>query len=1398
MLESEAIQIVTCALSSALSLCVCTRQYSSHNTGDDGRMAASVIPSFKESSDVDVFLELMTSYFFLNKTKDEGKIHALVMGLGQETYTILRDLLSPRLPTDVSFTEAAKVLRDHYRRPRNKMQERASFREMRRTQGMRVHDFMAQLRGKAAHCAFGAQLEENLLEQFRIGVHSRQVEARLLQLSSQDQVSLDKVLAAALDVEVQGLVEEKPSVVQQVSAGHARGKERSSMAQFGHARGKEQGNPKEGKYGEMQCYRCLRRGHAASSPMCSAKGKMCRSCGLRDHFAGSKFCKASAPKLAHKGPRAVLEKAGARATDKPAAANHRGTGDHAAEDGGQSALEGGGQPRALDQPSQNVDTDELFRVQRSGQKDPPMCTVKVAGESIDMIVDTGACVNIIDSRAYSRLVDKVQLSSCREKQLFAFGSEGNLPMMGMFEGEVTFDNCSTVADFYVFEGEAECLLSYSTAKSLGLLSVHAQVYAVTDVADSKLEKCDLMLRYPSVFAGVGKLEHFQAKLHIDKTVTPVAQPVRRLPLAYRDKVEGNIQQMLADDIIEPVEGVPTGWVSPLVCVMKDSGEIRQTVDMRQANAAILRERHPIPSVKEMLAGLEGSKVFSKVDLKQGFHQVVLEEESRDITTFVSPFGLYRYKRISMGINAAPELFQYAIQRAIAGLEGVQNLADDIIVAGKDQKEHNKRVHALMKRLSEVGLTLNPRKCEFGLKSVKFLGFVISSEGVSPDPEKVRAIADFRAPSNPTDCRSFLGLVNFVGRFVPGLATITEPIKRVTHKHEEFVWGEEQEASFQEVKRRMSRCETLAHFDPKAPTKVVADASPYGLGCVLTQVLDGVERVITYGHRSLSAVERRYSQTERESLALVWACEHLQMYLLGSVFTLVTDHKPLEFIFGNKQAKPTPRVERWALRMQSFRYHVVYEPGRSNIADPLSRLAVSPETVSTVPNVADEYIRMVAREATPSALSWDEIVGESAVCEEMSSLSKGIEKCDFTGCGAGYKSVRAELATTCDGVNMRGNRIIIPVAQRRRVLELAHEGHQGVVRTKQRLRSSVWWPGIDREAEKLCSECDVCVRVSAPNPPAPLTMSKMPQTPWEFLAVDLLGPLPNGQSIIVLVDYYSRYIEAAFLRSTSAEKVVEFLDTVFSRFGMPKALRSDNGPQFVSSVFQSYLSSCAIRWVSTTPVWAQGNGMVERANQGILKSLRIAHANGEDMGQELRRYLLAYRSTPHASTGVAPFSLLMGRQMRTKLPSLDVQLEEDIHERARESDSLAKTRAKEYADSRRRAQEPDVSVGDLVYLRQRRDNKLDAYFGKEPFKVISKEGTDLVCRGSDGATYRRNVTYAKRCPEGAMGPVPDRVQVEEDPPVQNDADRVDQADGPPHPGSKRKTSVPVRFNDFIMR
>lgn len=770
--------------------------------------------------------------------------------------------------------------------------------------------------------------------------------------------------------------------------------------------------------------------------------------------------------------------------------------------------------------------------------------------------------------------------------------------------------------------------------------------------------------------------------------------------------------------------------------------------MRRANGAILRENHPLPTMDQLLPKMRNAKYFTKLDIKDAFHQVELHPDSRQITTFITSKGLYRYKRLMFGISCAPEIFQKVLERMLLGCDGVLNFIDDILVYGKDLEEHDRRLEKVMQVLKENNVVLRDDKCLYRVNKVNFLGHELSAEGVKPLQKYVSTIQNFRSPVNVGEIQSFLGLVNYVGKWIPDLATITEPLKELLRNKNaknsdiQEEWGQKQEDAFNHLKTVLTNVANLGYYNVNDRTVVIADASPVGLGAVLVQVDNKGPRIIAYGHKTLTECERRYCQTEKEALALVWAVEHFHIFLYGKDFELITDHKPLEVIFGPK-SKSCARIERWILRLQSYRYKVIYKPGKANIADPLSRLLKLP---STVTEVNESYIHQIVHYITPTALSIKEIINCSNEDSEIASVKEGIYNNKWSEEVKTYKLFQNELCFH-EGVLLRGTKIVIPKKLRDRILNAAHEGHPGIVAMKGRMRTKVWWPGCDKDAENFVKACKGCTLVSAPNPPNPMKRREIPEDAWMDIAIDLMGPLPSADYLLVVVDYFSRYKEIKICRKITSAEMIGILKEIFSRLGNPLTITADNGRQFCSEEFQQFCKERNITLYNTVPYWPQQNGEVERQNRDILKRLKISQIEKKNWRESLIDYLAMYNSTPHSVTGKTPSELFFKRKFRDKIPMVgDVGYEpHDTETEVKDRDKIMKEKGKEYADRKRKAKECELEPGDKVYIKNMtKDNKLSLNYDTTSHTVTKAVGGDIQVQNDEtGQVYRRNVVHLKK-------------------------------------------------------
>ncbi|XP_043190571.1 uncharacterized protein K02A2.6-like [Amphibalanus amphitrite] len=679
--------------------------------------------------------------------------------------------------------------------------------------------------------------------------------------------------------------------------------------------------------------------------------------------------------------------------------------------------------------------------------------------------------------------------------------------------------------------------------------------------------------------------------------------------------------------------------------------------MRRVNKAVITDGYPLPRIEDVLDRLSGSQVFSRLDLKDAYHQLELHPDSRDLTTFVSHLGLFRFTRVNFGLASAGPCFQKVMASMLEGIPGVEVYLDDILVHARSQAGHDARLKAVLQCFDAHRVRVNWSKSVTNQREIGFLGYQISGDGVSIDPERLRPLLDAPEPRDEKSLRAFLGAVGYHARFLPRFSDEVEPL-RAALRADAFEWTASLSSAVRRVKDAIRQAPALGMFDASLPTVLSTDASDVGCGACITQVdASGVPRVITYASKTFTAAERNYSVVEKEALACVWATEKFRHYLWGRRFTLRTDHQALCTIFGPKGSNRVGRrVARWEARLLEFAFDVEYVRSEHNgVADGLSRL---PVTDTWWPD--DDTIQIASLGVAAAAVTEAEFRAASDADETLRAVRGFVagqwpRRKEIDPALAGFYQVREELSQHGQ-LLFRGERLVVPETLRERVLRNAHEGYQGVVRTKQRLRAQFWWPRLDREVREQLRGCQVCsqhdehVRKEKPHlQPIPL-----PEGPWERLMVDIIGPMhgpPTERYGIVLCDLYSRWPEVALCSDATASTVIQFLETLFAREGLPLELISDNGPAFRSAELRAFLTKCGVRQTFSSPYSPQTCGLVERLNRTIKGAIQSARLAREPRSPYLRRFLGEYRATPHPATGETPFRLMRGREARTTVDVL---------------------------------------------------------------------------------------------------------------------------------------------------
>ena len=470
----------------------------------------------------------------------------------------------------------------------------------------------------------------------------------------------------------------------------------------------------------------------------------------------------------------------------------------------------------------------------------------------------------------------------------------------------------------------------SPSNSSGGLKDTPGVHVTTRMAD-------LLEGYKDVFEGLGDLP---GEYHIvtDDSVPPVVHPPRRVPVALRNQIKEKLDEMVASGILAPITE-PTEWASSMLVIVKPN-KLRICLDPRDLNKAIRREHYQMATVEEVSTRLSQAKKFTVVDAKDGFWQKRLDTDSSYKTTFNTPFGHYRWKRMPFGIYSAPEVWQRTMHEFVEDLEGVEVIADDFLIAGfgsTDRKvnqslERNER--AFLEKCRLWNLKLNHAKVKRHQTSVKFMGHLFTSQGLMPDPEKIQAILQMPEPDDLTALKRFLGMVTYLAKFMPHLSQMTEPLRRLEDKNVEFQWLEQHSIAMNTIKKFLTEAPVLRYYDVSKPVTVQCDASQSGLGAVLLQ--EG--QPVCYASRALTDTESQYAQIEKEMLAITWACDNFDQYLYGrDTVTVESDHEPLKSVFKKEIHKSPKRRQRMRLALQKYSLEVQKKKGPlMYIADALSR------------------------------------------------------------------------------------------------------------------------------------------------------------------------------------------------------------------------------------------------------------------------------------------------------------------------------------------------------------------------------------------------------------------------------------------------------------------------------
>eukprot|EP00731_Ephydatia_muelleri_P009634 Em0005g220a len=1183
----------------------------------------SLEPFDPQTEDFEAYAERLEQYLLVNDVSDKKKQVAFFLTVvGSSTYQVLRDLLAPDTPASRTLEELLEVLKGHYKPARLVIAERFNFHRRHQQPGESAAKYMVELRRLAKTCHFGQFLNDALRDQLVCGLIATNIQKRLL---SEANLTAERALEISQAMETvekgaKDFKEEHQDSKRQETETAAINVVRKPVPNRARPSGREEG-----------CTRCAGNGH--NSWNCPYRGTQCHKCKRVGHLA--RACRSSGSKKE---------------------TTHRVT-----------------------EPQEQEYRLDYIGVLKGINTKRVWIEVELNGIPLKMELDTGASVSLVSKKTWREKLGSPPLT--KRKIVLRAYSGHRLHVIG----ETTVDvNAGSQRHkslpLVVVEGEEAPLFGRNW---LVQVDVAWDVLKNTFVQECKthaiVASCsqgqspptgargnppaldELLKRYDVIFKQqLGKIKDLKATIRVQSEATPKFFKPRPVAYALRERVEQELERLVAIGVIEPISH--SEWAAPIVPVIKNNGDVRMCGDFKvTVNQCLDIEQYPLPKIDDLYANLQGGERFTILDLSEAFLQMELDEGSRKYLVVNTHRGLFRYKRLPFGVSSAPALFQRAMDTILQGLPGVVCYQDDILVTGKEIDEHLKNLERVFGRLKEFGLRLRLTKCKFLKESVEYLGHVISRNGICTSPKKIEVIQKAPIPLNVTELRSFLGIVNYYGKFIQSVADLCAPLNELLQKNTPWIWTATCMKSFNQLKQALGSAEVLCHYNPSEEISLACDASAHGLGAVLSHHFkDGSERPISYASRTLSKAERNYSQIEKEALSIIFGLKKFHQYLYGRKFLLVTDHQPLVKIFGPKtgiSSVVAGRLQRWALCLAGYQYDIVYKPTQKHgNADGLSRYPSTESEAIDGEEGGDRILALYGPQLAAFPLTVKDIergtMSDALLRQVLKFTKDGWNKAGRVDDQLRpYFNRREELSTEGNCL-MWGIKAVIPPGMRQHILKELHQSHPGIVRMKSLARLHVWWPGIDEDIERMVRTCDSCNQQKDNVPHAPLHPWEYPSKPWQRLHADFAGPF-FGKMWLIVVDARTKWPEVFQLNEATSGTTITALMATFSRFGLPEIIVTDNGSQFTSDQFKTFCDENGIRHVRVAPYHPSSNGEAERFVKTFKRAFS-AMGNEKDPVRRLQQFLFSYRNTPHSTTGVSPAELLVGRQLRGRLDLLRQQ------------------------------------------------------------------------------------------------------------------------------------------------
>lgn len=965
----------------------------------------------------------------------------------------------------------------------------------------------------------------------------------------------------------------------------------------------------------------------------------------------------------------------------------------------------------------------------------------INGVSATLQIDTASDISVISQETWKHIGSPCLLSTTLTA---TDASNNHLQFDGEFPCSIEFNGQIKNTTCYVSTSSNLDLFGNDWLELFNLWSTPLNAISKNIIASVSISKniSHLKQQFPKLFTEtLGLCTKVKVNIYKKPDAKPIFKAKRPVAYAALQPIEEELIRLQRLGIIHPVDY--SNWAAPIVVVRKSNGKIRICGDYSTGlNDSLESHRFPLPLPEEIFNKISNGKMFSHIDLSDAFLQVQVDDESAEMLTINTHRGLFRFNRLPPGVKTAPALFQQIMSAMVSGLDKTAAYMDDVIVSGTDETEHQSNLLKLLTRIQEYGFQLRIEKCEFYMSSIKYLGHVIDHQGIRPDPQKIESITNMPPPTDVPSLQSYLGAINYYGKFVDKIHSLRKPLDSLLTKQAIWNWTPECQKSFNEFKEILKSDLLLTHYDPSKQIIVAADASNTGIGAVIMHRFeDNSIKAIMHASRTLTSAERNYSQIEKEALGLIFAVTKFHRMIYGRKFILQTDHKPLLSIFGSKKGIPVytaNRLQRWALTLLLYDFKIEYISTNSfGYADILSRLinhhVLQDEDYIIASIHSDEELMFIQNDVfnhfpiTHKMIK--ETTSKSKILQQIiqyirhgwPSDDKQIENDEIKKF---YK--RKFSLSEVNGCIMFGDRIVIPKQFQHKILTQLHKGHQGIERMKSISRSYVYWPSIDSQIENMAKTCTSCSSIMKAPTKTNLESWPIPDGPWQRIHIDYAGPI-DDKFYLVIVDPYSKWPEIFVTKSTTSLSTIKLLEDSFSRYGLPKVIVSDNGTQFTSTEFAEFCQINGIQHIRTAPYHPQSNGQAEIFVSTLKRALKKIGGTADNA---LREFLSTYRTTPNPNciNGLSPAQVMFGRKLRTTFDLLipEISSGEDVEPDDR------KIKQNEQFNKKHGTKPKQFEISDPVFVKIHRRNtfewipaKVIERIGKVMYNVILEDNSRLV-------------------------------------------------------------------------